>query len=85
MRLYGFTGIEKSFTIIDNDVEIGVDYCDYTVTHDGIEIHDVECIIDIDYNVLSDIMWEYVDWSIIEQDALDCHNQSEEDYSRENY
>ena len=30
-------------------------------------------------------MYEYVDWSEIEQDALDNHNQSEEDYSRENY
>lgn len=79
MKLEGFTGIEKSFTIIDNDVEIEVDYCDYTVNNHGVKIHEIES----DYNgcmfTLEEIMNDYVDWDVIIQNALDNHNQSEED------
>lgn len=85
MKLYGFTGIEKSFTIIDNDVEIEVDYCDYTVTEGGVEIHGLDCLFSVEWDELSECMYDYIDWSVIEQDALDRHNQYEEDYSRENY
>ena len=87
MKLYGFTGTQTSFEILLED-DIEVSYCDFTLRPDYIKIHSIEFVHESDRDlvnleILAKTMYEYVDWSEMEQEALDYHNQSNEDYIRE--
>jgi hypothetical protein len=87
MRLYGFTGTQTSFEIrLEDDIEVS--YCDFTLRPDYITIHSIDFVHESDRDlvnleILAKTMYEYVDWSEMEQDALDYHYQSNEDYIRE--
>lgn len=87
MKLYGFTGTQTSFEILLED-DIEVSYCDFTLRPDYVTIHSIEFVHESDRDlvnleILAKTMYEYVDWSDMEQDALDYHYQSNEDYIRE--
>lgn len=87
MKLYGFTGTQTSFEILLED-DIEVSYCDFTLRPDYIKIHSIEFVHESDRDlvnleILAKTMYEYVDWSEMEQEALDYHYQSNEDYIRE--
>jgi len=87
MKLYGFTGTQTSFEILLED-DIEVSYCDFTLRPDYIKIHSIEFVHESDRDlvnleILAKTMYEYVSWSEMEQDALDYHYQSNEDYIRE--
>jgi hypothetical protein len=77
MKLHGFTGLEHSFTICLDDRDIEVTDIDYTITEDELIINSIEC--DEDIEGLEDLMLSYVDWSAVEQEALDNYNQMRED------
>lgn len=87
MKLFNFTGTQTSFEIrLEDDVEVS--YCDFTLRPDYIKIHSIEFVHESDRDlvnleILAKTMYEYVDWSDMEQDALDYHYQSNEDYIRE--
>jgi len=87
MKLYGFTGTQTSFEIrLEDDIEVS--YCDFTLRPDYITIHSIEFVHESDRDlvnleILAKTMYEYVDWSEMEQEALDYHYQSNEDYIRE--
>lgn len=87
MKLYGFTGTQTSFEILLED-DIEVSYCDFTLRPDYIKIHSIEFVHESDRDlvnleILAKTMYEYVSWSEMEQEALDYHYQSNEDYIRE--
>ena len=87
MKLFGFNGTQTSFEIrLDDDIEVS--YCDFTLKPDYIKIHSIDfvneedrCLVNLE--ILAKIMYEYVDWSEMEQEALDYHYQSNEDYKME--
>ena len=87
MKLYNFTGTQTSFEIrLDDDIEVS--YCDFTLRPDYITIHSIDFVHESDRDlvnleILAKTMYEYVDWSEMEQEALDYHYQSNEDYIRE--
>ena len=82
MKLHGFTGLETSFTICLDDRDIEVYDIDYTITEDEIIINSIEC--DEEVEGLADLMLSYVDWSAVEQEALDNYNQMREDEMMDN-
>jgi hypothetical protein len=87
MKLFGFNGTQTAFEIrLDDDIEVS--YCDFTLKPDYITIHSIDfvhesdcCLVNLE--ILAKTMFEYVDWSEMEQEALDYHYQSNEDYIRE--
>lgn len=87
MKLYGFTGTQTSFEIrLEDDIEVS--YCDFTLRPDYIKIHSIDFVHESDRDlvnleILAKTMYEYVDWSEMEQEALDYHYQFNEDYIRE--
>lgn len=87
MRLYNFTGTQTSFEIrLDDDIEVS--YCDFTVKPDYVKIHSIEFVNEddrsmVNLELLAKTMYEYIDWSEMEQEAFDYNNQMEEDYIRE--
>jgi len=80
--LNGFTGLEHSFTICLDDRDIEVYDIDYDLSEDEIIINSIEC--DEEIEGLADLMLSYVDWSAVEQEALDNYNQMREDEMMEN-
>ena len=87
MKLFGFSGTQTSFEIrLEDDIEVS--YCDFTLKPNYITIHSIEFVHESDRDlvnleILAKTMYEYVSWSEMEQDALDYHYQSNEDYIRE--
>ena len=83
MKLNYFTGTQTSFEIrLEDDIEVS--YCDFALQNDNIKIHSIEFVHESDRDfvnleILAKTMYEYIDWLEMEQDALDNHNQSEED------
>jgi len=82
MTLNGFTGLETSFTICLDDRDIEVYDIAYRLTEDELTINSIEC--DEEIEGLEDLMLSYVDWSAVEQEALDNYNQMREDEMMEN-
>ena len=87
MKLHNFNGTQTAFEIrLDDDIEVS--YCDFTLKPDYITIHSIDFVHESDRDlvnleILAKTMFEYVDWSEMEQEALDYHYQSNEDYRRE--
>ena len=87
MKLFGFNGTQTAFEIrLDDDIEVS--YCDFTLKPDYITIHSIDFVHESDRDlvnleILAKTMFEYVDWSEMEQEAFDSFNQSNEDYNRE--
>jgi hypothetical protein len=79
MKLQGFTGLETSFTICLDDRDIEVTDISYEITEDELIIDSIECDEELDFYKLADVMFSYVDWSAVEQEALDNYNQMRED------
>jgi len=85
MKLHGFTGTQTSFTICLDDRDIEVYDIDYDLSEDEIIINSIECDeMWMDLSELADLMLSYVDWSAVEQEALDNYNQMREDEMMEN-
>ena len=84
MKLYNFKGIETSFEIEFKGDVIIVDYIDYTLTKDGIDIHTIEMTKHINLNDLAERMLDYVDWELIEQREWERNQDFEEMYHEGN-
>lgn len=88
MRLYNFTGTQTSFEIrLDDDIEVS--YCDFTVKPDYVKIHSIEFVNEddrsmVNLELLAKTMYEYIDWSEMEQEAFDYSNQMREDEMMDN-
>jgi hypothetical protein len=83
MKLQGFDGTQTSFTICLDDRDIEVTDIVYTITEDELTIDSIECDEELDLYELADVMLLYVDWSAVEQEALDNYNQMREDVMME--
>jgi hypothetical protein len=87
MKLHNFTGTQTSFEIrLDDDIEVS--YCDFTLRADYIKIHSIEFVHDedadlVNLEILAKTMYEYIDWSEMQQDAFDTYQQACEDNLRE--
>jgi hypothetical protein len=87
MKLYGFTGTQTSFEIrLDDDIEVA--YCDFTLRFDYIKIHSIDFVHEddadlVNLELLAKTMYEYIDWSEMQQDAFDTYQQACEDNLRE--
>jgi hypothetical protein len=83
MKLFNFTGTQTSFDIrLDDDIEVS--YCDFTVKPDYVKIHSIEFVNEddadlVNLELLAKTMYEYIDWSEMEQEAFDYSNQMRED------
>lgn len=84
MNLYNFKGIEDSFEVeVDGNV-IEVEYIDYTLTEDGIDIHKIESSEPLNELELAERMLDYIDWELIEQREWEKHEDFEEMYHEGN-
>lgn len=87
MRLFGFTGTQTSFEIrLEDDIEVS--YCDFTLRPDYIKIYSIEFVHEedadlVNLELLAKTMYEYIDWSEMQQDAFDTYQQACEDNLRE--
>lgn len=84
MKLYGFKGIEDSFEVEVNGNVIEVEYIDYTLTEDGIDIHKIESSEPLNELDLAERMLDYIDWELIEQREWERNQDFEEMYHEGN-
>lgn len=84
MKLYGFKGIEDSFEVEVDDNVIIVEYIDYTLREDGIDIHQIESSEPLNELDLAEAMWHYIDWELIREREWEKHEDIEEMYHEGN-
>jgi len=82
MKLIGFTGLEKSFTICLDDRDIEVTDIDYTITEDDVTIDDIEIDEVVCLDSLANLMYSYIDWDALEQDRRERHEDWLEEAER---
>lgn len=84
MKIYGFKGIENEFEVeVDGNV-IEVEYIDYTITEEGIDIHKIETSEPLNELDLAEAMYDYIDWELIREREWERHEDNEEMYHEGN-
>jgi hypothetical protein len=82
MKIHYFNGTETTFEVETANDYIVVDYCDYTIHSDRVEIHSIDADGDLDINTLEDAMYDCIDWYEVEQRAMEAWEDNEEMFYR---
>ena len=84
MNLYNFKGIEDSFEVEVDGSVIEVEYIDYTINEDGIDIHKIESSELLNELDLAERMLDYIDWELIKEREWEKHEDFLEMYHEGN-